>query len=153
MNSVLNNPLREKIDLPSQGADGKVITMRRAVALLMILAIGLCCGFQTPHNPARPKSQTESREKADAVLGQAAVEAAAAGDYDAADDFLNYVASDDICDDYSETASLKLLTLGKNDEAIAIAYKIEGITRRDRLLEQIECEAGGGTEIQEGENR
>ena len=71
------------------------------------------------------------------MFGEAAVEAAAAGDYDAADDFLNYVASDAICDDYSELASLQLLTLGKNDAAMESAER-QAVANAESIAAAIE---------------
>src|SRR5262245_14788098 len=84
-----------------------------------------------------PRAKTAARAKADEAFGKEAVEAAAAGDYVNADALLSKIVSDSLCDDYSEAAALKLLELGKTGEAAAIAYKIDGATRRDRLLTTI----------------
>lgn len=153
MISMPDDGHREKLNFSQHVVHGKVIANHWRIVSLVIAAISLLCGFEMHHNSSVPQSQPRSRARADEVLGRAAVEAASAGDYDAADDFLNYIHSDAICDDYSEDAALQLLTLGKSSAATAIAYKIEGVDRRDRLLEQIECEAEMYTEIQDEEYR
>jgi hypothetical protein len=97
-----NTNIHEQSDFHGRPPPEKIIASRPKFALLIVFVIAALLIFQTRPNPSPP--HPDSREKADEVFGQAALAAATAGDYDTTDDFLNYVASDAICDDYSEIA-------------------------------------------------